>query len=136
MSVMTLNVAEPTLGVHEPWYLDCVNGPLIGTTAHNAACACAWGQDERMTDRAAMDAYLQRCLAFFDEVRGLVPDLDLRDAQSLLQHGEPAEGISNLAWALASSNKKVSPHLAETIRELTAELIPEDELPEQFRLRE
>jgi hypothetical protein len=94
------------------------------------------GQDERMTDRVAMEAYLRRCLAFFDEVRGLVPDLDLRDAESLLQHGEPAEGISNLAWALASSDVKVLPLLAETIRELTTELIPEDELPEQFRLRE
>jgi hypothetical protein len=81
-----------------------------------------------------MDAYLRRCLDFFDEVRGLVPRLDLRDAESLLQHGEPAEGISNLAWALASSNTEVPPRLGETIRELTAELIPEDELPEQFRL--
>ena len=80
-----------------------------------------------------MDAYLRRCLDFFEEVRGLVPDLDLRDAESLLQHGEPAEGVSNLAWALASSNKEVPPHLGETIRELTAELIPNDELPEQFR---
>ena len=88
-----------------------------------------------MTNRAAMDAYLRRCLDFFDVVRGLAPDLDLRDAESLLQHGEPAEGVSNLAWALASSNKELPPRLAETIRELTAELIPEDELPEQFRLR-
>ncbi|HET8984071.1 MAG TPA: hypothetical protein VFN47_15370 [Pedococcus sp.] len=89
-----------------------------------------------MTDRAAMEAYLRRCLDFFDEVRGLVPDLDLRDAESLLEHGEPAEGVSNLAWALASSDKEVPPHLGETIRQLTAELIPEDELPEQFRVRE
>ena len=81
-----------------------------------------------------MDAYLRRCHDFFDEVRGLVPDLDLRDAESLLQHGEPAEGVSNLAWALASSNKEVPPHLGQTIRELTAELIPEDELPDQFRV--
>ena len=88
-----------------------------------------------MTDRAATDAYLRRCLDFFEEVRGLVPSLDLRDAESLLQHGEPAEGVSNIAWALASSNKEVPPHLGETIRELTEELIPEDELPQQFRLR-
>lgn len=82
-----------------------------------------------------MDAYLRRCLDFFEEVRGLVPDLDLRDAESLLQHGEPAEGVSNLAWALASSNNELPPRLAETIRELTEELIPEEELPEQFRVR-
>lgn len=82
-----------------------------------------------------MDAYLRRCLDFFDDVRELVPRLNLRDAESLLQHGEPAEGVLNLAWALASSDKEVPAHLGETIRELTAELIPEDELPERFRLR-
>ena len=54
-----------------------------------------------------MESYLRRCLDFFDEVRGLVPDLDLRDAESLLEHGEPAEGVSNVAWALASSGKEV-----------------------------
>lgn len=64
----------------------------------------------------------------------MVPRLDLLDAESLLQHGEPAEGVSNLAWALASSNEEWPQHFGETIRELTAELIPEDELPEQFRL--
>lgn len=69
-------------------------------------------------------------LDLFDEVRGLVAELDLRDAESLLQHGEPAEGVSNLAWALASSNAQVAPHLGETIREL----IPEDEPPDRFRV--
>jgi hypothetical protein len=91
-------------------------------------------EDEPMTDRAVRDAYLRRCLDFFEEVRGLVPDLDLRDAGSLLQHAEPAEGVSNLAWALESSNKEVPPHLGETIRELTVDLIPEEELPERLRL--
>jgi hypothetical protein len=82
-----------------------------------------------------MEAYLRRCLDFFDEVRGLVPNLDLRDAESLLSHGEPAEGISNLAWALASADKEVPPHLGETIRELTAGWVADDELPAQFRIR-
>jgi hypothetical protein len=81
-----------------------------------------------------MEAYLQRCLDFFEEVRELVLAMDLRDAESLLQHGEPAEGVSNLAWTLASSNEEVPPHLGSTIRDLTAELIPEGELPRQFRL--
>ena len=90
-----------------------------------------------MTDRAAtdaMEAYLQRCLDLFDQVRGLVPDLDLLDAESLLRHGEPAEGVSNLAWALASANSDVPPHVGEAIRELTAGWVADDELPTQFRL--
>jgi len=85
-----------------------------------------------MTDQAALEAYLRRCLDFFDEVRGLVPDLDLRDAESLLNHGEPAEGISDLAWALASAENELPPHLVETIRELTAGWVADDELPAQF----
>lgn len=83
-----------------------------------------------------MEAYLRRCLVLFDEVRGLVPDLELRDAESLLQHGEPAEGISNLAWALAPAENAVPPHLGETIRELTEGWVPHDELPPQFRLQQ
>ncbi|MBS45954.1 MAG: hypothetical protein CMH83_22830 [Nocardioides sp.] len=88
-----------------------------------------------MTDRAAMEAYLRRCLDFFDEVRGLVPKLDVRDAESLLNHGEPVEGISNLAWALASAEREMPPHVGATIRELTEGWIAEDELPAQFRGR-
>lgn len=72
----------------------------------------------------------------FGDVRGLVLDLDLRDAESLLNHGEPAEGISNLAWALAPAKKDVPPHLAETIRELIASWVADDDLPAQFRLRQ
>lgn len=80
-----------------------------------------------------MEAYLRRCLDFFDEVRGFVPDLDLRDAESLLQHGEPAEGISNLAWTLASVDRDLPAHLGETIRELTEGWVTDDELPTRFR---
>lgn len=89
-----------------------------------------------MTDRAAVEAhnaYLQRCLAFFEEVRGLVPDMELRDAESLLHHGEPAEGISNLAWALASVDRDLPAQLGETIRELTEGWVTDDELPTRFR---
>lgn len=92
-------------------------------------------KSQRMTDREATDAHLRLCLAFFEEVRELRPQLELRDAESLLQHGEPAEGVSNVAWALAASNQQVPPHLAQTVRELTADLIPEDQLPDQFRSR-
>jgi len=81
-----------------------------------------------------MEAYLGRCLAFFEEVRGMVPDLELRDAESLLNHGEPAEGVSNLAGTLAASERELPPHIGETIRELTAGWFSDDELPAQFRI--
>ena len=85
--------------------------------------------------RDATEAYLLRCIAFFDEVRGLVPEIELRDAKSLLNHGEPAEGVSNLAWVLAKAETRVPEHIGETIRDLTAGWIAEDDLPVQFRAR-
>lgn len=89
-----------------------------------------------MTDRTAMEAYLRQCLDLFDEVQVLMPDMDLRDAESLLRHGEPVEGVATLAWALASADTQVPPHLGETIRELTAGWLADDDLPPQFRLQQ
>jgi hypothetical protein len=80
-----------------------------------------------------MEAYLQRCLDFFEEVRGLVPVMDLLDAESLLRHGEPAEAISNLAWVLASAESDVPAHFGQTIRDLTEGWFPDDELPTRFQ---
>jgi hypothetical protein len=80
-----------------------------------------------------MNAYLLECLAFFEEVRGMVPAIDLADARSLLDHGEPAEGVSNLAWVLAQEGVPITKEMAAKVRRLTAEMIVPEDLPAQFR---
>ncbi|WP_442298187.1 hypothetical protein [Terrabacter sp. RAF57] len=86
-----------------------------------------------MTSRDAMNAYLLECVAFFDEVRGKVPAMDLADARSLLDHGEPAEGISILAWVLVQEGVAVTDEMAAKVRRLTSELIDPQDLPAAFR---
>lgn len=81
----------------------------------------------------AMNAYLRECLAFFDEVRSLVPAIDLADARSLLDHGEPAEGVSILAWVLAREGTVITSELAAKVRRLTADLVDPEDMPPQFR---
>ncbi len=81
----------------------------------------------------AMHAYLLECLAFFEEVRGMVPAIDLADARSLLDHGEPAEGVSILAWVLAREDVPITEEMAAKVRRLTAGLIGPEDLPTQFR---
>lgn len=80
-----------------------------------------------------MNAYLLECLAFFEDVRGMVPAIDLADARSLLDHGEPAEGVSILAWVLAQQGVEITSEMATTVRRLTADLIDPQDLPAQFR---
>lgn len=79
-----------------------------------------------------MEAFLLRCQALFEEVRGLVSNLDLLDAESLLMHGEPVEGVSNLAWALAATGREVPPHIVAAVRTLTEGWVDRDDLPSQF----
>lgn len=86
-----------------------------------------------MTSRDAMNAYLLECLAFFDEVQSLVPAIQLADARSLLDHGEPAEGVAILAWVLDQQGVPVTTGIAATVRRLTVELIDPKDLPAQFR---
>ncbi|MAY94958.1 MAG: hypothetical protein CMH84_00245 [Nocardioides sp.] len=81
-----------------------------------------------------MNAYLLECVGFFEEVRGMVPAIDLADARSLLDHGEPAEGVSILAWVLAEQGITITNEMAAKVRRLTAELIDPQDLPAQFRV--
>lgn len=81
----------------------------------------------------AMDAYLLECLTFFEEVRGMVPAINLADARSLLDHGEPAEGVSILAWVLAQEGVAITGAMAAEVRRLTAGLVDPRDLPAQFR---
>ena len=47
----------------------------------------------------------------------------LDDAQHLIDHGEPAEGVLYLAWGIANERRAVSTECVETIFELTDGLV-------------
>lgn len=109
---------------------------IVGRSAPTAADECGLSHNEFVTSRdevIEMNTYLLECLAFFEEVRTIVPGIDLADARSLLDHGEPAEGLSILAWVLAQQEVAITDEMAAKVRRLTAELIDPQDLPAQFR---
>lgn len=74
--------------------------------------------------------------AYFDRVRAAiwsasiyVSDAGLSEAQRLVEHGEPAEGMSVLAWVIVNEDVRVPVSLIRDIRALSEELVPADDLP-------
>jgi hypothetical protein len=77
----------------------------------------------------AMDAYLGRLRALFIAVKETVPAEQLTQAHSWIEHGEPAEGMLYLAWAITSGDHRVPRWVVDGIRESTAALVPPEQLP-------
>ena len=53
----------------------------------------------------------------------------LTDVDSLIDHGEPAEGVCALAWALHNAQVEVPAWVNEAIRDLTYGLVVPDHMP-------
>lgn len=73
---------------------------------------------------------------YFDRVRAValraaayVPADRLDEVNRLIEHGEPAEGLCSLAWAIVRERVQVPRDMIEAIREYTAELIDDDFMP-------
>jgi hypothetical protein len=79
--------------------------------------------------RAAMDAYLGRVQGVMIAAAETVPAHALNDAQRLVDHGEPAEGLLALAWAIRDSGALVPAWIVASIRDLTSELVDAEMLP-------
>lgn len=75
------------------------------------------------------DEYLGRVRATAWRAAEYVPVDRLEEVHRLIDHGEPAEGLCSLAWAIANSQVQVPKELIEAIYEYTAELIDEEFLP-------
>jgi hypothetical protein len=77
----------------------------------------------------AMEAYLGRALGLVIALNGVVPAEGLTRAHHLIDHGEPAEGLLELAWYITNGGYRVPRSVVEGIREMTADLVPEGYLP-------
>jgi hypothetical protein len=80
-----------------------------------------------------MERYVGRCLALVISLSDRLPRSALDEAQHLIDHGEPAEGVRAIAWAVADTGDSVSSALRDEIRALTSGLVDEGHLPPQFR---
>lgn len=75
------------------------------------------------------EEYLGRVRAIAWEAAEYVSPARLDEVQRLIEHGEPAEGLCSLAWAIVNEQAVVPRMLIEGIREHTAELIDDEFMP-------
>lgn len=73
--------------------------------------------------------YLGRVRATAWQAAEYLPRSRLEQVHRLIDHGEPAEGLRALAWAIVRESIKVPSSLIQAIREGTAELIEDESMP-------
>jgi len=82
-----------------------------------------------VTDRSAIDAYLGTVRGRRIAVGDAVPAGAFAQADSLIEHGEPAEGVLYIAWVLHKSQVAVRRWMNEAIVDLAADLVHPSLLP-------
>jgi hypothetical protein len=75
------------------------------------------------------DDYLGRVRATAWWAAEYVPQSRLDEVYELIEHGEPAEGLCTLAWAIVRERVFVPGGLIEAIRELTAHIVDAAHMP-------
>ena len=66
------------------------------------------GHDLHVNDGSAAEAYLGRVRGLRMLVGDDLPATALAEVDSLIEHGEPAEGVCSLAWALHNAHITVT----------------------------
>lgn len=79
-----------------------------------------------------MEVYQGRGEAVLIAASEVMPGDTLDDAQRLVDHGEPSEGLLQLAWAISNSRAHVPSWIVPSIRELSADLVAPETFPEDL----
>jgi hypothetical protein len=73
---------------------------------------------------------------YLGQVRGLLISLanrltprEQKEVEHLIEHGEPAEAMRDLAWLIVEENKMVPEETIVALRALTSGLIEEKDMP-------
>lgn len=75
------------------------------------------------------DEYVGRCRGLLISLSESLPPDEVGWAMHLIDHDEPAEGLTSLAWSIESVHGGVDAETASVIRGLSAGLVPLDALP-------
>lgn len=78
---------------------------------------------------SSLDDYLGRVTAALWLASEYVSATGLAEAQRLVDHGEPAEGMCILAWVIVNEDVRVPASLIRDIRALSEELVAAEQLP-------
>jgi hypothetical protein len=78
---------------------------------------------------SALDDYRGRVQATLWSAAGWVSKEGIEEAQHLVDHGEPAEGMRTLAWIIVDERTMVPVELIGAIRALSEELVAAEHMP-------
>lgn len=76
--------------------------------------------------------YLRKVEGTLHAVEALLTSEQVRNVQHLIDHGEPAEGLCELAWIIHNGQKAVPREVKQAIRELVQGLVADEHMPEDF----
>src|SRR3954454_564468 len=79
------------------------------------------GKDDGVPQKpsiSSMEAYLGRAQGLVISLTGIVSASALDRAQHLIDHGEPAEGMVSLAWAIVNEDRLVPSECVDAISDL------------------
>lgn len=79
-----------------------------------------------MTD---LEDYRNRVRAAASSAARYLPPHVMLEVDELIDHGEPAEGLCSLAWAIVNARVRVPRQLIDAIYEYTSELVDSKHLP-------
>ena len=86
-----------------------------------------------MDGTSAQDRYLGRVNGLRIALADVLPPDAFEQADSLIEHGEPAEGVCYMAWALHRAGVDGPAWAIRDVQELTEGLVAPEDLPPAFR---
>lgn len=75
------------------------------------------------------DEYLENVRGTLADARSFLPPVRLAEVEDLIEHGEPAEGMCSLAWAIVREQVRVPRQLINEIREHSSGLVEAESMP-------
>lgn len=79
------------------------------------------------------EEYLGAVKAVAWQAGDYLPEERLVEVHRLIDHGEPAEGLCSLAWAIVGERVRVPTRLIGAIYEFTAGLVDDEFMPSNLR---
>jgi hypothetical protein len=92
-----------------------------------------WQQNEGVSEASEQEHYLGRVRGLVIALSDLVPRERAAEVDRLVDHGEPAEGLCSLAWALHNVSASVPAWAVHDICELTEGLVAPEHMPPGMR---
>lgn len=79
------------------------------------------------------EEYLRQVRRLVAGLQSVLTDAEISEVEHLIDHDEPAEGLRTLAWIIHDERKNVSQESVAAILSLIGDMVPEADLPPEFR---